>query len=57
MSDQQGDDDQRRDKLLLRLLKTPPQTRDQLKADRAKAKKTAKISKAEPIRCQGYSLG
>lgn len=40
MSDQGSDSEQRRDKLLLRLLKTPPQTRDQLKADRMKAKIT-----------------
>lgn len=36
MNDQQSDDDQRRDKLLLRLLKTPPKSRDQLKADRGR---------------------
>jgi hypothetical protein len=30
MSDQKSDDDQRRDKLLLRLLKMPPQSRAQL---------------------------
>ena len=40
MSDQGSDSEQRRDKLLLWLLKTPPQTRDQLKAERVKAKAT-----------------
>jgi hypothetical protein len=41
MSDQQGDDDQRRDALLLRLLKMPPQSRAELadKVRRAKEKK------------------
>ncbi len=37
MSDHQTDDDQRRDKLLLRLLKTPPQPRP--KRERGKEKK------------------
>jgi hypothetical protein len=43
MSDQQSDDDQRRDKLLLRLLKTPPQSRAKLaeQVRRAKGKKPA----------------
>jgi hypothetical protein len=41
MSDQEGDDDQRRDKLLLRLLKMPPQSRAETaeRARRAKEKK------------------
>jgi hypothetical protein len=40
MSDQGNDDDQRRDKLLLRLLKMPPQSRAETaeRARRAKAK-------------------
>jgi hypothetical protein len=41
MSDQQGDDDQRRDKLLLRLLKTPPQPR--AKRERDKRKQSTQI--------------
>jgi len=36
MSDQQSDDDQRRDKLLLRLLKTPPSPRSQKERDKGK---------------------
>jgi hypothetical protein len=39
MSDEESDSEQRRDKLLLRLLKMPPQTRAQLKAERAKGKR------------------
>jgi hypothetical protein len=38
MSDSGSGSAHRRDTLLLRLLKTPPQTRDQLKAERAKGK-------------------
>jgi hypothetical protein len=40
MSDQQNDDDQQRDKLLLRLLKTPPQPRP--KRERGIQKPTVK---------------
>jgi len=42
MSDQQGDDEQRRDQLLLRLLKMPPQSRAETaeRARRAKGKKS-----------------
>ena len=36
MSDQQSDDDQRRDKLLLRLLKTPPQSRFETSGERTR---------------------
>ena len=43
MSDEESDSEQRRDKLLLRLLKMPPQTRAQLKAERAKGKKPTRI--------------
>jgi hypothetical protein len=43
MTDQQSDDDQRRDKLLLRLLKTPPQPRP--KRERVKGKPTIKSRK------------
>jgi hypothetical protein len=43
MSDQQSDDDQRRDKLLLRLLKTPPQPRP--KRERAKEEVKPKATK------------
>ena len=49
MSDQEGDDDQlaqRRDALLLRLLKTPPQSR----ADLAEAVRRAK---GKPTRTRG----
>jgi hypothetical protein len=49
MSDQEGDDDQvaqRRDALLLRLLKTPPQSR----ADLAEAVRSAK---GKPTRTRG----
>jgi hypothetical protein len=44
MSDQQSDDDQRRDKLLLRLLKMPPQSRAELteQVRRAKEEKTTR---------------
>jgi hypothetical protein len=45
MSDQ-ATADQRRDKLLLRLMKAPPQTRDRLKADRARAKAAARAKSA-----------
>src|SRR6516225_12288377 len=57
MSDQQ-DDDQRRDALLLRLLKTPPQSRDETseRVRRASGAKASKTTESEPIRCQGHSL-
>jgi hypothetical protein len=42
MSDQQSDDDQRRDKLLLRLLKMPPQSRAET-AERARRAKEKRI--------------
>jgi hypothetical protein len=54
MSDQGSDDDQRRDALLLRLLKTPPQSRADLAeaVRRAKGKPTRtrvkRREKAEP---------
>jgi hypothetical protein len=50
MSDRQSDDDQRRDKLLLRLLKMPPQTRAETaeRARRAKAKANPKPRTAKP---------
>jgi hypothetical protein len=72
MSDQEGDDDQieqRRDELLLRLLKTPPQSRADLaeavrrakreKATRTRAKRTEKAGPARaspaPSRSEGSS--
>jgi hypothetical protein len=53
MSDQKSDDDQiaaERDRLLLRLLKTPPQPRADLseKVRRAKGKATASKPKRQP---------
>jgi len=45
MSDQQSDDDQCRDRLLLRLLKTPPQPRP--KRERGKEKPNAKKRKSQ----------
>jgi hypothetical protein len=50
MSDQQGDDEQRRDKLLLRLLKMPPQSRADTaeRVRRAKGKAPQKPKKRTP---------
>jgi hypothetical protein len=47
MNDQQSDDDQRRDALLLRLLKTPPQSRAELaeQVRRAKGKKPTRAKR------------
>jgi hypothetical protein len=56
MSDQEGDDDQvvqRRDKLLLRLLKTPPESRAEL----AEAVRRAKLEKATRTRGKRASAG
>jgi hypothetical protein len=55
MSDQEGDDDhvaQRRDALLLRMLKTPPQSRAEVAeaARRAKAKATRTRGKRASVR-------
>jgi hypothetical protein len=43
MSDQEGNDSQRRDKLLLRLLQRPPQPRPTRKRDKEKPKATSPI--------------
>lgn len=42
MSDQESDDDQRRDALLLRLLKTPPKSRAELAEELRRAKAEAR---------------
>ena len=49
MSDQESDDDQRRDELLLRLLKMPPKSRAELADElrRAKAKKPTRSHRSK----------
>jgi hypothetical protein len=49
MSDQQSDDEQRRDKLLLRLLKMPPQSRAET-AERARRAKGMKPTRTRSKR-------
>jgi len=49
MSDQESEHDQRRDALLLRLLKTPPQTREEL------AEQVRRAKGLKPTRQKGKS--
>jgi hypothetical protein len=45
MSDQQSDNDQRRDKLLLRLMKMPPQSRAELAEAVRRAKEEKQLTR------------
>jgi hypothetical protein len=49
MSDQGSDDGQRRDRLLLRLLKTPPKPRPKRERDKGKPKASRSRGKAKAV--------
>jgi len=53
MSDQESDDERRRDKLLLRLLKMPPQSRAELAEAVRRAKEEKQLTRGRRKRASG----